>query len=58
MYGQGRYTITLKNKNKKEMYSLTSLSLSHFEWYVRISQIEDNIQSYQRATHWKVYLLR
>ena len=29
MYGQGRYTITLKNKNKKEMYSLTSLSLSH-----------------------------
>ena len=24
MYGQGRYTITLKNKNKKEMYSLTS----------------------------------
>ena len=28
MYGQGRYTITLKNKNKKEMYSLTSLSLS------------------------------
>ena len=62
MYGQGRYTITLKNKNKKEMYSLTSTSLSlshtHFEWYVRISQIEDNIQSYQRATHWKVYLLR
>ena len=39
MYGQGRYTITLKNKNKKEMYNLTStvpqlslslsLSLSH-----------------------------
>jgi len=38
MYGQGRYKITLKNKNKKEMYSLTStvpplyflsLSLSH-----------------------------
>ena len=39
MYGQGRYTITLKNKNKKEMYSLTSivpplysLSLSLIFW--------------------------
>ena len=24
IYGQGRYTITLKNKNKKEMYNLMS----------------------------------
>ena len=75
MYGQGRYTITLKNKNKKEMYSLTStdpplsflflfqnfslsLSLSHIECYIRIFQIENNIQSYQWATHWKDCLLR
>ena len=34
-----------------------SLSLSHFECYIKISQIEDNIQSYQWATHWKDCLL-
>ena len=79
MYGQERYTITPKNKNKKETYNLTStipplyflflfqnlslsLSLSHththFECYIRIPQIEDNIQSYQWVTHWKDCLLR
>ena len=72
MYGQGRYTISLKKKKKKEMYSLTStdpplyfssssktsLSLSHFECYIRIFHIENNIQSYQWATHWKDCLLR
>ena len=58
MYGQGKYIVTRKNKNKKEMYNLTlivpllyflslslSLSLSHFECYIRISQIEDSSQS-------------
>ena len=42
------------------MYSLTSavpplsLSLSYFESYIMIFQIEDNFQSYQWATHWKI----
>ena len=64
MYSQGKYTITLK---KMEMYNLTStvsplsslsLSLSNFEWYIKIPQIEDNIQSYQWNTHCKDYFLR
>lgn len=66
MYGQEKYTIILKHLLKK-MYCLTSiippfyslsLSLSHFEWYIRILQIEDNIQSYQWITHWKDCLLK
>ena len=43
------------------LYSLSlslSLSLSHFEFYIRIPKIEDSIQSYQWAPHWKNFLLR
>ena len=31
---------------------------THVEWYIRIPQIEDNIQFYQWATHCKDCLLR
>ena len=60
IYGQGRYTVTLKNKNKKEMYNLMStISPLYFLFlFQNLSQIEDNIQSYQWATHWKDCLLR